>query len=114
MSRVARKSTTAWAEDTALLRSNRSADPGAKTARGRHDAAFLRVRDWHESDKPSRHDAAKSLAGRPSKFINASRPKVHFPLNQHSPTSCLLTLTTYNLSPSAVDQLICESYLSMD
>jgi hypothetical protein len=74
-----------WAEDTDLLRSNRSADPGAKTeARAVASQAAARLlRDWHESDKPSRHEAAKSPAGRASRFTNANQPKVHFPLNQH-------------------------------
>ena len=51
---------SAWAEDRALLRSNLSAVPGAKTdgaARGRSVFPTYH-RDWHQSDKPSRHDAA--------------------------------------------------------
>jgi len=51
-----------WAEDRALLRSNPSADPGAKTEGRavRHYAAARpsTLRDWHQSDKPSRPDAA--------------------------------------------------------
>jgi hypothetical protein len=50
---------SAWAEDRALLRSNPSAVPGAKTdgAAGRRPV-LPHHRDWHPSDKPSRHDAA--------------------------------------------------------
>ena len=52
----------AWAEDRALLRSNPSADPGAKTGAGaRRSPAplpFYLLRDWHQSDKPSRQDPA--------------------------------------------------------
>lgn len=60
---------TTWAEDRALLRSNPSADPGAKTE-GRVvrnvPAAATRLsclRDWHVCDKPSRQDAATISAG---------------------------------------------------
>ena len=53
------ESSTAWAEGTALLGSNRSADPGAKTegramafpARRDRPSLPYPVRDWHQSDK---------------------------------------------------------------
>jgi len=57
-----------WAEDTALLRSNRSADPGAETeerAVAAHSAARASsspLRDRHQSVKPSRQDAATAPA----------------------------------------------------
>jgi len=73
-----------WAEVTALLRSNRSADPGAETE-GRAAAlppAFTRLRDQHQSQKPSRHDAATPSTGCPSSLANANPSKVQFPLNQ--------------------------------
>ncbi len=45
-----------------MLRSNPSADPGAKiegrAAFVKHDAAHLPLRDWHESENPSRPEAA--------------------------------------------------------
>jgi hypothetical protein len=67
----------AWAEDRATQRCDPSADPGAKTE-GRAvrsvTAAAARpstLRDWHQSDKPSRHDAATLPARRPSQFATA-------------------------------------------
>ena len=78
----------AWAEDRATQRCDPSADPGAKTE-GRAvcnlTAAAARpstLRDWHESDKPSRHDAATLPAGCPPQFANADRQEFQFPLNQ--------------------------------
>ena len=76
----------AWAEDRALLRSTPSADPGAKTGAGAErdcsapgsHAAHQPLRDWHRSDKPSRHDAATSGTG----CRCANRPKFHFTVNQ--------------------------------
>ena len=77
---------SAWAEDRALLRSNPSAVPGAKTdgaARGR-PVLYTPNRDWHQSDKPSQQDAATALAGCPSSLANADRSTFQFPLNQDS------------------------------
>ena len=76
----------AWAEDRATQRCDPSADPGAKTGAGaRHSLALLPsqpLRDWHQRDKPSRHDAATLLAGCPSQFANAERQEFQFPVNQ--------------------------------
>jgi hypothetical protein len=76
----------AWAEDRATQRCDPSADPGAKTGAGaRHCLAllpFYPLRDWHESDKPSRHDAATLLAGCLPQPANAKRQEFQFPLNQ--------------------------------
>jgi hypothetical protein len=76
----------AWAEDRATQRCDPSADPGAKTgARARNSLVllpFYPLRDWHESDKPSRHDAATLLAGCPSQLANPERQEFQFPLNQ--------------------------------
>lgn len=52
------ESAMAWAEDTALLGSNRSADPGAKTERRAMALSLARLsrppfRDWHQSEKSS-------------------------------------------------------------
>jgi hypothetical protein len=77
----------AWAEDRALLRSNPSADPGAKTGAGagNHLAPlpFCQLRDWHEREKPSRQDAAIPPTGCPSRLANAERQEFQFPVNQH-------------------------------
>jgi hypothetical protein len=78
----------AWAEDRATQRCDPSADPGAKTegrAVRRLTAAAARpstLRDWHRSDKPSRHDAATLPAGCPPQVANANRQEFQFPLNQ--------------------------------
>lgn len=44
---------SAWTEDRATVGTDPSAEPGAKTEGGRLalPTAFLRLRDWHESDK---------------------------------------------------------------
>jgi len=81
---------SAWAEDRALLRSTPSADPGAKTgARAERNCSALcshtdarQLRDWHQRDKPSRHDAATSGTGYHSPLSNANRAKFHFTVNQ--------------------------------
>ena len=78
-----------WAEDRATQRCDPSADPGAKTegrAACSATAAAARpstLRDWHQSDKPSRHDAATLPAGCPSLLANAERQEFQFPVNQH-------------------------------
>ena len=78
----------AWAEDRALLRSNPSTDPGAKTeGRAVRTAAAARpftLRDWHQSDKPSRHDAATSQTGCPSPLAYAEQLEFQFPVNQYT------------------------------
>jgi hypothetical protein len=78
---------SARAEDTALLKSNRSAASGAKTeerAAGSHAAArpSSLLRDWPSCDKLSRHDAATSRTGSPSSLANADRAEFHFTVNQ--------------------------------
>ncbi len=79
----------AWAEDRATQRCDPSADPGAKTE-GRAACNFApaaarpsTLRDWHESDKPSRQDAATSPAGRRLRLANTERQEFQFPLDQH-------------------------------
>ncbi|HUE69299.1 MAG TPA: hypothetical protein VMP01_00260, partial [Pirellulaceae bacterium] len=42
------------------------------------------LRDWHQSDKPSRQDAAITFAGSAPQLANANRQAFHFPLNQDS------------------------------
>src|SRR3954468_7738912 len=75
---------SAWAEDRALLRSNPSAVPGAKTDRAAGSRPLLHThhRDWHQSDKPSQQDAATALAGCPSQLANSDPLTFQFPLNQ--------------------------------
>ena len=77
--------TTTWAEDRALLRSNPSADPGAKTeVRAVSSTGAARpstLRDWHQSDKPPRHEAAIRPAGCPSPLANANRLVFQFTVN---------------------------------
>ena len=87
---AAAKSKSTWAEDRAPVRTDPSADPGAKTeervAVQQAAARPSHLRDWHQSAKPSRHDAANFTTRRPSKIANANRPQFHFPLNQHNKT----------------------------
>ena len=80
--------TLTWAEDRAPVRTDSSADPGAKTE-ARADVAWQNrplttLRDWHQCDKPSRHDAAKLFTGRAKLVANNRDQKFHFPLNQHT------------------------------
>jgi hypothetical protein len=90
----------AWAEDRATQRCDLSADPGAKTGAGARPCLallpFHPLRDWHESDKPSRQDAATLPTGCPSRLANAKRQEFQFPVNQdttrHSRLSTWLSL----------------------
>jgi hypothetical protein len=83
-----------WAEDRALLGSSPNADPGAKTgAGGGRDCStpapntrYPRLRDWHESDKPSRQDAATSGAGGPDSVTSAHWQEFQFTVNQDKGT----------------------------
>jgi transposase InsO family protein len=64
----------AWAEDRATLRSDPSADPGAEIGeRGGFTAASPPLRDRHESDKPSWHDATMPPARGPSYSLTPSK-----------------------------------------
>lgn len=96
------QSKAGWAEDTALQAPpsggarNRSADPGAKTGGGVKPLRSIpllshTLRDWHPSEKPSQHEAAKSLTGRCLQFTNTNPPEFQFPLNQDT-RSFLATL----------------------
>jgi hypothetical protein len=73
-------------EDTALLKSNRSAVPGAKTeerAVGPQAAARPSLlRDWPPCEKLSRHDAATRRTGGPSPLANVHTSKFQFTVNQ--------------------------------
>jgi hypothetical protein len=81
------QSKTTWAEDKALQRCNLSADPGAKTGGGIEPACSIPpvcqdLRDWPQSEKPSRQEAAKSATGCPFPFTNTNPTQFHFPLDQ--------------------------------
>ena len=83
------QSKTTWAEDTALLRSNRSAVPGAKTEGGIESVHSIpplspTLRDWPECAKPSRQDAVKSATACHLPLTNTNPPQFHLPLNQNS------------------------------
>ena len=89
MAHAAIEQWTARAEDTALLGSNRSADPGAKTE-GRASCSVARLsplRDWHQSDKslaaqPRVLDVKTPGDGLPD-VVNSERPILHFTLNHY-------------------------------
>ena len=80
------RSEMASAEDRATQRCDLSADPGAKTGAGARRCLallpFHPLRDWHQSDKPSRHDAATLPTGCLSPLANAERQEFQFPVNQ--------------------------------
>jgi len=77
-----------WAEDRATQRCDPSADPGAKTEERAVCSAIVAaarpstLRDWHQSDKPSRHDAAISPAGCLPRPANTEPQEFQFTLNQ--------------------------------
>jgi len=98
--------TMTWAEDRALLRSNPSADPGAKTG-DRADSVRPRLsssclRDWQQSEKPSRQDAAKSLTGCHALVTNDKRPTFQFTVNQHTTTMMFAMSKTMPTSPITI------------
>jgi len=77
---------TTWAEDRATQRCDPSADPGAKTGVGieLHRSVplpFHPLRDWHESDKPSRLEAAFHRQDA-HPLANTKRSGFQFSLNQ--------------------------------
>lgn len=83
------------AEDRALLRSTPSAVPGAKTGVGVElpSSTPLPVglpptllRDWRQSAKPWRHDAATLSAGCVPFLANANHPTFQFTVNQDTAT----------------------------
>jgi len=91
MSGLMAQSQTTWAEDRALQRCNLSAAPGAKTEGGIESACSIpsiwpTLRDWPESEKPSRQDAAKSPSGCHLPLTNTNPPLFQIPLNQDKPT----------------------------
>ena len=88
MTEDALQPTMAWAEDRAMLRSNPSADPGAKIEGGAacfpKDAAHLPLRDWHQSDKPTRPKAVIHREDATLLLANTKRSEFQFALNQDS------------------------------
>jgi hypothetical protein len=107
MALLALRCLTAWTEDRATQRCDPSAAPGAETE-GRADAVrsaartYQPLRDRHESDKPSRQDAATRPAGCDSRFANARRPKFQFTLNQYTRRSSLRSSSAKTIGPSAI------------
>jgi hypothetical protein len=77
---------TAWAEDRATVRTDPSADPGAKTEEravgAPCSAARLPLRDWRQSDKPSRPEAVTRRQDAAFQLANALRAKFQFTVNQ--------------------------------
>jgi len=77
---------TSWTEDRATQRCDPSTDPGAETGAGAGclpaPLPLSPLRDRHQGDKPSRHDAAIPLAGCHSLGVNWQRQEFRFPLNQ--------------------------------
>ena len=88
MNRMALKRFVTWAEDRAMLKSNPSADLGAKIGDGaanRRPTPFSNpLRDWHQSVKLSRHDVATSSTRCRIQLANPVRTEFQFPLNQNS------------------------------
>lgn len=86
MASLALRCLTAWTEDRATQRCDPSAVPGAETgarAKPRFAPLHPSLRDRHESDKPSRQDAATYPEGCDPRFANPRRPKFQFTLNQY-------------------------------
>ena len=95
MKHSALQSAVAWTEDRALLRSNPSADPGAKTGvgTGLHRLVplpYQSLRDWHQCDKPSRHDAATLRHDATTQLANAKPSQFQFTLNQDNRCGTLI------------------------
>jgi len=76
-----------WTEDTALLRSNRSADPVAETEERAVTARSAAcppspLRDRHQSVKPSRQDAATAPHDAPGRSSHHRPPaEFHYTVN---------------------------------
>ena len=89
MTRERLQPTMTWAEDRATQRCDPSADPGAKIE-GRavffqKDAAHLPLRDWRQSEKPSRPEAAIHQQDATLSLANAKPPRFQFTVNQDTP-----------------------------
>jgi len=87
--RTVAESPLTWAEDRATQRCDPRADPRAKTDESGRVRPASRVRpslpphpDWHQIDKPSRHDAAIPSTGCRPTFTNSNHPQFQFTLNQ--------------------------------
>jgi len=88
MNTGALKPTMTWAEDRATQRCDPSADPGANTE-GRPDHRFnpwtakpSSLRDWHQSDKPSPHDAATGPQDATFQLANTKCSEFQLTVNQ--------------------------------
>ncbi len=101
-------------EDTALLKSNRSAVPGAETeerAVGPHAAArpspALVLRDRPPCEKLSRQDAATRLTGCPSPLANLRWSQFQFTVNQDTSvraTRLRVMIALHQFPPSGVER----------
>ena len=71
-----------------MLRSNPSADPGAKIEGGavflQRDPAHLPLRDWHQSEKPIRPEAVIHRQDATLQLANAKLSEFQFTVNQDS------------------------------
>ena len=105
--------TMTWAEDRALLRSNPSADPRAKTgdraASARPRLSSCSLRDWHQSDKPSRPDAAKSPTGYHPQVANDERSKFQFTVNQDTYREVNESVISFVIGILALQRKIAQS-----
>ena len=109
----------AWVEDRATQRCDPSAVQAAKTEERTAAHAAVRpapLRDWPQSAKPSRHDAANSSTGCRSSLANAGRSEFQFTVNQYSSSRAMAAMATcgscLRLSASPNCRSECVSYPS--
>jgi hypothetical protein len=78
---------SAWAEDTALQRCNRSDVPGVGVKAGpvHFRPGHSTTSHQHQSEKPVWHDATRPTAGCLSQLANANQPKFQLTLTQDTP-----------------------------
>mgnify|MGYP001595781480 CR=1 FL=1 len=95
------ESSMAWAEDTALLGSNRSADPGAKTERRAMDSSTARLFPTPfgigiKAINPSRRSRELLEIQKPgdglTEVANSEGLELHFRLNHYTYTAAMLGL----------------------
>ena len=111
MARKRLQPTITWAEDRATQRCDPSADSGAETGVGiglRRPVPLPShaLRDWHESDKPSRQDAVILPTRCRHQPANLKPSRFQFAVNQDTPTA----RAEFDLSFDEPDDLV-ESLL---